>query len=163
MDDERGSISRLAVAHDHDMRKASRDQAGHEVSGLVVGRLLRHRKRPALALEEALQVRNAPVVDVSVRRLEAPVLRIGIEVRLHVFVDELLQIAPLRIAHRTDHHIDADALLARNISVRIGELLIGRHIAHRDCERAAETSARLFVAPKAALTDNDTAAANKKH
>ena len=53
---------------------------------------------------------------------------------LKCYVDELLQIAPLRIMHRTDHHIDAAALLARNVPVRIGELLVGRHIAHRHAD-----------------------------
>ena len=154
VDDERRSVSRLAIAHDHDMRKASRDQAGHEVSGLVVGRLLRHRKRPALALEEALQVRNAPMVDVAVGRLESPVLRVGVEVSLHVLVDEPLQIAPLRIAHRTDHHIDADALFARNVPVRIGELLIGRHIAHRHADlRTGRRDEREVVRRSEGCTD----------
>ena len=102
VDDKRRSIGGFAVAHDHNMRKTTGDRTGHEVAGLVVGRFLRHRKRPPLPLEEALQVRNAPIVDVAVRRLESPVLRIRVEVRLHVLMDELLQVAALRIAHRTD-------------------------------------------------------------
>ena len=43
---------------------------------------------------------------------------------LKCYVDALLQIAPLRIAHRTDHHIATDVLLARNISVRISVRVI---------------------------------------
>ena len=154
VNDERRSVSGFAVAHDHDVRKTAGDRTGHEVAGLVVGRILLHRKRPPLPLEEALQVRNAPVVDVAVGRLESPVLRVGVEVSLHVLVDEPLQIAPLRIAHRPDHHIDADALLARNISVRIGELLIGRHIAHRDANlRTGRRDEREVVRRSEGCTD----------
>ena len=154
VDDERRSVGGFAVAHDHDVREATGDRTGHEIAGLVVGDFLRHRKRPPLPLEEALQVRNAPVVDVAVGRLESPVLWIRIEVRLHVFVDELLQIAPLRIAHRTDHHIDADALFARNVPVRIGELLIGRHIAHRHADlRTGRRDEREVVRRSEGCTD----------
>ena len=154
VDDERRSVGGFAVAHDHDVRKTTGDRTGHEIAGLVVGGFLRHRKRPPLPFEEALQVRNAPMVDVAVGRLESPVLRIRIEVRLHVFVDELLQIAPLRIAHRTDHHIDADALFARNVPVRIGELLIGRHIAHRHADlRTGRRDEREVVRRSEGCTD----------
>ena len=105
MDDERRSICRLFVAHDHDVRKPSADDDGHEITRFVVGRLLGRLEAPAFPLEEALEVRYTAMVDVGVCPLEPPLLRILREVGLHVLMDEFLQINLPRIAQRPYNHI----------------------------------------------------------
>ena len=107
--DERRSVCRLFVAHDHDVRKPSSDDDGHEIARFVVGRLLSRLEAPTIPLEEALEVRHTAMVDVGVCPLEPPLLRVLREVGLHVLMDEFLQIDLPCIAQRAYDYVRADA------------------------------------------------------
>ena len=74
VDGKRNARRRLPVADNHYVRKLSADHCRHDIAGLVVRRIPGHGQRIPFPLEIALQVRNAPVVDVRVRSLESPYL-----------------------------------------------------------------------------------------
>ena len=81
-----------------------------------------------MPFEEGLEVRDAAVVDVFVRRGEVPVLRVGGKGSFHVLVDELLQI-PAEGAVAADDLIRADAGIGRHVAPWVVELHISGVIA----------------------------------
>jgi hypothetical protein len=104
------------------------DGAGDEITGAVVGGVLGDGQGGFLALEEGLEVRHAAVVDVFIRRAEAPVLRVGGKGTLHVLVDELLQIEA-EGAVAADDFVRADAGVGGHIATGVIELHIGGIVA----------------------------------
>ena len=72
VDGKRDARRRFPVADDHYVRQLPANHDRHNVARLVVRRILGHGQRIPFPLEIALQVRNAPVVDVRVRRFESP-------------------------------------------------------------------------------------------
>ena len=129
--DERRSVRRLPVAHDHDVRKPSADFDSHKVARLVVGRSLGCLETPALSFKVALKVGYAAVVDVGVGLLEPPVLRILREAAFHVLMDKFLKIDLPRVAQRANDHVRANARRAWHVTARIAEFSICRIVAHR--------------------------------
>ena len=124
MDDEGCSVGGPLVADDHDMGKMRGDGAGDEVSGFVVVRLLRDREAKSAALEKFFEVGDAAVVNILVGALEPPDFGISGKVRLHVPVDQNLQVEAV-FAQGADHHIRANSAIFRDVAAGVFESHVG--------------------------------------
>lgn len=69
---------------DGDVGQSAGDRAGHQIAGLVAGRSGAHWQGGAAATKERLQIGYAPVVNVRVGLLQAPLFRVGGEFPAHV-------------------------------------------------------------------------------
>ena len=126
------------------MRQIARQHPGHQIAGAIVFGAVGNGNGPALACEPGLQIRHATMVDVAVRRTQAPVLRIFREVRAHVLVDQPLQIHALG-AKRADHHIGTHAARNGHIPTGVGDARVSRVVVdgHADLlPRRADQCAR---------------------
>ena len=136
VDDPRDACVGFLVADDHDVGQVRWDYAGDDVTGEEFGGgfFSGECKLIALALEPRLQIWNAAVVDVAVRLGEAPVFRIGGEIRPHVLVDELLEIGGEADAQRSDHDVRADSAVGWDVAVREIECGVAWVVAEGDTD-----------------------------
>lgn len=65
---------------------------GHNIAGLIVGRVVARAQALAVSVEKGCQVRNPAVIDVGVWSRQAPSCWVAAEAREHVLVHSLLQI-----------------------------------------------------------------------
>lgn len=118
VDDEGEPFRIFLIRDDHDVREVRRHGAGNDVAGEET---FVHWKTGVLSFEKRHEVRDAAVVDVLIRTLESPVLRIASEISFHVLMDESLKILSEAIAKRTDDDVGADSSFSRHIAVGVFE------------------------------------------
>ena len=78
----------------------------------------------AAARQECLQIGDAAMVDVAVRRFLSPVFRIGRKRISHILMRRRLQVMPKCPAISANHHIAAYAERHVHIAIRPGEPLV---------------------------------------
>jgi len=128
--DDPGALAAVWGGDDEgDVGQSASDGTSDEVAGEVVGGILGDGQGGFLALEEGLEIWHAAVVDVFVRRAEAPVLRVGGKGALHVLVDEFLQIEAERPV-AADDLIGTDAGVGGHIAAGVVELHVGGIVAN---------------------------------
>lgn len=132
VDDEGETGGVLFRGDDHDVREVGRDGAGEYVPREVA--LFRKGDSGVFPFEKGNQVRDAAVVDVFVRAGEAPVLRVFRKIRLHVLMNEFLEILSEGIPQCTDDDIGADAALHRHIAAGVIEGSVGGIVADGDAD-----------------------------
>ncbi len=110
--------------------------AGDDVSGQEFRFLVTfgERDRYVVAFEKRHQIGDSAVIDVFIGRFQSPYFWVFREIRLHIEVDELLEILVERIAESADHHIGAYAAFAGDIAFRVFKRNVGRIIPNRDAD-----------------------------
>ena len=91
---------------------------GNDITGLIVRSIGRDRNRFAPTGKEVLQVGNSPMVDVCVRMIQSPFLRISWKVCGHIFVNFFLQV-DASVAKCSDHYISARSGIRRHVAAGI--------------------------------------------
>ena len=119
--DQGGAVGGDLAGHNADGGEVTRKGPGHDVAGQPRGRLVCQRQGGTDAGEQGGEVRHAAVTYVAVSCSQAPESRAGREIGLHVAVDGQLQVDPPASAQGADHHIGADATIARQITAGEGE------------------------------------------
>jgi hypothetical protein len=103
-----------------DMRKISWEQTRKNVSRGAITSVLRNRPFLPVPAKEYLEIAYAPMIDVGVWTVQAPIFWISRKLCNHVLVHELLQIATKRVAIGTDQDVGAYAAITRHIAAWIG-------------------------------------------
>src|ERR1700752_2657994 len=116
---------------------------------------MRGRYARAFPPKERREIRQAPVIDVAIGSRQSPTLRVLIEGRAHVLVNERLEIDAC-VAKRAHDDIGADAALERHGAARIVELAIVAVVDLRDTDlpsRSLEQARdEVFARDRRALT-----------
>jgi hypothetical protein len=89
-----------------------------DVARLIITAVGRDRDGFALAGKKRLQIGNPSMIDVCVRMVKSPFLRIHREVRRHIFVDLFLQV-DAGLSKSSDHNVSARSCIGRHIAAGI--------------------------------------------
>jgi hypothetical protein len=73
-----------------------------------------------MPIEERFKVWHAPMVDVRIRTIQVPEIRIGGEIPGHIFMHVPLQIDTKRRTIGTDYDVGADADIRRDVPHGVG-------------------------------------------
>ena len=124
MNHKRNAVPVFSVTDNHDMRPMERDNAGYDIPGPVVPGFVGDFQGPAAPFKIGPEVWHAPVIDVSVRLIQAPPAGVLGKVRLHIFMDEFLKIEVEACAHCPYDDVRANAPADGDVAVRIVQDLI---------------------------------------
>jgi hypothetical protein len=122
---QRHAVTRLPVADDHNMRPIPANRAGGDITRKVILFPPAHGERVAPSLEVPSQVWNATVVYIAVGLAQSPYSGILRERRLHILMNQFLQIHAEGVPQSTDHNVRADSPLDGNVTHRIMQGDIG--------------------------------------
>jgi len=101
-----------------------------DVAGLIITAVGRDRDSFALAGKKRLQIGNASMVDICVRTVKSPFLRIRREVRGHVFVDLFLEV-DAGLSKSSDHYVRARSCIGRHITAGIRDHFVVLRVMRR--------------------------------
>jgi hypothetical protein len=124
VDHKRHFIGCLSVGHDTDVEDTLAEIPGNKISRMVVLRIFRDLNGCTATLEKLHQIRNSSVVDIRIRRLQAPLPGIVRKVGFHVLVYELLKI-DIELPKRSDENVCATAGFDRDVSLGIFKSHVG--------------------------------------
>ncbi len=125
VDQQRALAPRPTIRHNPAMGQLAADNAGDHIAGKIGLRVFRESLLRTAAFEKCPHIRHAAMVDIAIRRSEAPDFGIGGKGLFHIQMDQLLQVQPQTIAIGADDHIGTCAGLVRKIAVRIADAVIG--------------------------------------
>lgn len=119
------SICRSALYYYADVLDSASKIPANDVAGTVILWSGRAAERRTETGEKGHEIRNTPMIDVSISAFHPPELRIHGEVRTHVLVHFLLQI-DAQLAIGTNHYISANAFACRHIALGVSDAEIRR-------------------------------------
>ena len=136
VNDVGNSTGVLLIGDEHDVGAVARDGASDKIARFVVLLFPGDLERDAPALEVGSEIRNPPVIDIFVRSLQSPVFGVFAEVRLHVLVDQFLEVE-VHAAEGADDDIGANAAVLWDITAGVFQGNIGRVVGVGDPDLGA--------------------------
>jgi len=131
--DDQWAIADSSIGYDADVWSSGRKPPGHEITWPVSRAIVLDRQGGALPPKEGREIRNAAVIDVSVRTGKSPKPRILGPRFLHVFVHRHLKIEADGSVGANDH-VRAGSAPDRNVPSGIRQDTIGAVVDHRHAD-----------------------------